>query len=285
MALSWHAVNGLFAARMGAFPATLDEWQQLSFIRAMEAAPQLPPRYEVLRVLDPSGARFAASVNYLNHPSPYYLSTGPVDRLVCGAALGLRLANLGPSLVAVALLLAAGFRAPRLARAGCVRRRPGAVSKLSVVAGLINNDKAASLIGLIEWQREPTRRSALLLALGLAQCRRTKHTVLLMAGFGAVIAEVLRLRFRAPRPEHWAYALAPSPAWPISPPPADCCTIPRPSMRRPPSAPPCPRRPTPSTSSATRPRSGGRWSRAAFCSRLASTLSSPWPGRARRRPG
>jgi hypothetical protein len=170
VALSWHAVNGLFAARMGAFPATLDERQHLSFIRAMEAAPQLPPRYEVLRVLDPSGARFAASVNHLNHPSPYYLAMGPVDRLVGGSALGLRLAT----------------SAGRCSRPA------------SECSGWPERAVFAAPLVLL------TRRSALLPALGLALCGRSNHTVLMMVGFGALIAEVLRLRFRAPRPEHWA---------------------------------------------------------------------------------
>lgn len=214
VALGWHAVNGLVAALMGAFPATLDELQHLSFIRAMAATPQLLPRYQDLRVLDPSGGRFTGAVNYLNHPSPYYLVMGQVDRLLGGSVLGLRLANLGLSLAAVALLLSAGFRVLKDWRERAVFAAVLVLfPKLGVVAGLINNDNAALLatgaafLGLVEWQRRPSARSALLLGLGLAFCGWAKLTALIMLGAGALVAEALRLRAGGQRPALRDYAI------------------------------------------------------------------------------
>jgi hypothetical protein len=214
LALAWHAVNGLVAALMGAFPATLDELQHLSFVRAMAATPQLLPRYQDLRVLDPTGGHFTGAVNYLNHPAPYYLVMGQVDRLLGGSVLGLRIANLGLSLAAVALLLAAGFRVLKGWRERAVLAAVLVLfPKLGVVAGLINNDNAALLatgvafFGLIEWQRRPMARSALLLAFGLALCGWAKLTALIMVGAGALIAEALRLRSGGKRPDLGAYAI------------------------------------------------------------------------------
>src|SRR5580704_17139250 len=97
-ALSFHAASGPISALMGVFPTTLDELEHLSYIRSMEQAPRLVPRYEDLRVLAPVGGHFTSAVNYLNHPSPYYLLMGLVDRAVGGSILGLRLADLGLSL-------------------------------------------------------------------------------------------------------------------------------------------------------------------------------------------
>jgi hypothetical protein len=214
LALAWHATNGLFAALMGRFPATLDELQHLSFIRWMEREPRLLPRYQDLRVLDAGAERFTATANYLNHPSPYYLLMGLADRALGGSILGLRLADLGLSLCAVAVMLIAGFRVltgwrERAVFAAVLVLFP----KLGVVAGLISNDNAALLaagvafLGLIEWQRRPVAGTALLLGFGLALCGWTKLTVLLMAGFAVVVAEALRLWTDKARPRAGAYAI------------------------------------------------------------------------------
>ena len=199
-ALGFHALNGLLAALMDRFPSSLDELQHLSFVRAMAARPRLLPDYDNLRVLAGPGGGFTDAPNYLNHPSPYYLLMAPLDRLMGGSILGLRLANLGLSLAAVAILLLAGFQVLRGWReravfAGALVLFP----KLGAVAGLINNDNAALLavavavLGLVAWQREPTWRAALLLATGLTACGWTKLTVLLMIAFSVAIAEGLRL--------------------------------------------------------------------------------------------
>ena len=199
-ALAFHALNGGFAVLMDRFPSSLDELQHLSFIRSMEARPSLLPNYDALRTLSGSASGFTDAPNYLNHPSPYYLLMGPIDRLTGGSIVGLRLANLSLSLAAVAILLVAGFRVlkrwrERAVFAGALVLFP----KLGAVAGLINNDNGAILavavavLGLVAWQRDPGRRSALLLAAGLALCGWTKLTVLLMVAFSVVIAEGLRL--------------------------------------------------------------------------------------------
>jgi hypothetical protein len=199
-ALGFHILNGDCAALMDRFPSSLDELQHLSFIRAMAARPRVLPDYDALRVLAGPAGGFTATPNYLNHPSPDYLLMAPIDRLVGGSILGLRLANLSLSLAAVAILLAAGFQVlkgwrERAVFAGALVLFP----KLGAVAGLINNDNAAFLavavavLGLVAWQRAPSRRSAILLALGVALCGWTKLTVLLMIGFSVAIGEALRL--------------------------------------------------------------------------------------------
>ena len=199
-ALGFHTLNGLLALFMDRFPSSLDELQHLSFIRTMETRPSLLPNYDGLRVLSGPDGGFTDAPNYLNHPSPYYLLMGPVDRLTGGSIVGLRLANLSLSLAAIAILLLAGFKVlkgwrERAVFAGALVLFP----KIGAVAGLINNDNGAlmavaiALLGLVAWQRAPTRRTALLLALGVAACGWTKLTVLLMVAFSVVIAEGLRL--------------------------------------------------------------------------------------------
>jgi uncharacterized membrane protein YhaH (DUF805 family) len=199
-ALVLHIVNGLVSALMGAFPASLDELQHFSLIRTLEASPRLFPAYDSLRDLDPRTLQFTAQANYLNHPSPYYLLMGLVDRAAHGSVLALRLTDLGLSTLAVLIMLVAGFRA----LAGWKERALFALllvlfPKLGAVAGLINNDNAALLataiafLGLVEWQRRPSAATGLLLAAGLALCGWTKLTVFLMAGFAVVIAEALRV--------------------------------------------------------------------------------------------
>jgi hypothetical protein len=213
-ALAFHAVNGLFAALMDRFPSALDELQHLSYVRAMEVSPSLFTRFEQLRVLDSSGARFSSAANYLSHPSPYYLLMGLFDRALGGSILGLRLVNLGLSFGAVAIMLAAGYRVltgwrERAVFAAALVLFP----KLGSVAGLINNDNgallatAAAFFGLIEWQRRPCARTGALLGLGLALCGWTKLTVLVMAGLAVLIAEGLRLWSRKTRPGLGGYAL------------------------------------------------------------------------------
>lgn len=198
-ALAFHATNGILVALFGPFPNNLDEIQHLSYIRWMEGAPRLFPRYQDMRVLDVRGAHFTQAVNYLNHPSPYYLLMGAVDRVLGGSTLGLRFVDLGLSLGGVALLLWAAYRVlgswkERAVFAAALVLFP----QLGVVAGLINNDDAALLatgvafLGLIEWQRRPSGKTALILGLGVALCGWTKLTVLLMIGFSVLIAEALR---------------------------------------------------------------------------------------------
>lgn len=213
-ALAFQAAGGLLTSLMGSFPASLDELQHLSFIRWTERAPRLFPRYEDMRVLDPRGERFTSAVNYLNHPSPYYLLMGLVDQAVGGSILGLRLVNLGLSLCAVALMLAAGFRLLKDWKARSIFAAVLVLfPKLGVFAGMINNDNAALLatavtvIGLIEWQRRPSAMTALLLGLGVAFCGWTKFTVLLMMTFSVLIAEGLRLWTESKRPSLGAYAV------------------------------------------------------------------------------
>jgi hypothetical protein len=211
-ALVWHLLNGLAAALMGAFPASLDELQHLSFIRTMEAAPSLFPHYERMRVLDAATQRFTHAANYLYHPSPYYILMGSIDRVAHGSILDLRLVNLAVSAVAVVLMLAAGFRVlsgwkERWVFAAALVLFP----KLGVVAGLINNDNAALLaaavafFGLIEWQRKPSGWTALILGIGLALCGWTKLTVLLMAGFATLFGEGLRWRAQGRLPPSRTY--------------------------------------------------------------------------------
>ncbi len=208
-ALAFHALGGLLAALMDRFPSSLDELQHLSFIRAMGMRPRVLPNYDDLRVLAGPAGGFTNAPNYLNHPSLYYMLMAPLDRLTGGSVLALRLANLGLSLAAVAILLAAGFKVlkgwrERAVFAGALVLFP----KLAAVAGLINNDNGALLavavavFGLIAWQRAPSRGAVLVLALGVALCGWTKLTVLLMIGFSVAIAEGLRL-WRTRRPAPW----------------------------------------------------------------------------------
>lgn len=212
-ALVFHFVNGLATILTVRFPSGVDGRQHLSFIRAMEQRPQLFPRYQDLRVLDASNLAFTTTPNYLNHPSPYYLAMGVIDRLTGGSIAALRAANLSLSLIAVGIFIAGGFQLfkgwrERTIFAGALVLFP----KLGLIAGLINNDNAALLavaltfLGLVRWQKRPDWSSAILLSIGLALCGWTKLTVLIMAGAATMIAELLRIHARTARPTLLQYA-------------------------------------------------------------------------------
>jgi hypothetical protein len=206
-ALAFHVLGAALVADLSLFPSSLDEIQHLSYLRWMAHAPALFPHFEAIPTLDDRATHWTAAPNYLNHPSPYYLALGGLDRLLGGSVAAMRLVNIALSGLAVAIMLRAGFTVLRTPREQAVFAAFLVLfPKMGVVAGIVSNDNAALLAtavvfaGLLRWHATGRLADAALLAAGLALCGWTKFTVFLMAGFAVAIAELPRLKLMAVRP-------------------------------------------------------------------------------------
>src|ERR1700737_3602381 len=50
-----------------------DEVAHTSYVAHLQRSGETWPAFENMRMLDPSSFRFTSELNYLNHPSPYYV--------------------------------------------------------------------------------------------------------------------------------------------------------------------------------------------------------------------
>jgi hypothetical protein len=186
------------------FPYGLDQWMHVSFVRWEEAHPELFPRYEAMRVLSIDLGHWTKYQTWLTHPSLYYLLMAPLD-LATRSTLALRLANLALAAVALALMLAGGFRelggsAERAVFAATLVAFP----KLAIVAGMVNNDNLALVASGVGFYAMTLARAGrtrpILLALAFALAGWSKLTALIFLGFGVGFAELLS--GRRPGREH-----------------------------------------------------------------------------------
>jgi hypothetical protein len=191
------------------FPATIDELEHLSFVRAMERTPRMFRDYTQLRILDPDLSKFSATPNYLNHPSLYYLAMAALDRPQAGPDVSvrrLRLFNTALSTPAVAIMLLAGAAVfpdagSRLTFGLFLVLFP----KSNILGGLINNDNLAFLTaaimfaGLLRFLRRQDVWGAVLTGVGLALAGWSKLNIAIMLGFSAAICILLAI-LRPPRP-------------------------------------------------------------------------------------
>lgn len=189
----------------------IDETAHLSFIMAESANPQLFPRYEALPMLaEGSLATFGDGVNYLNHPSFYYLllSLFVVPELAPETQmLVFRLVNMAISAAAVVLLFALSARLFTRYREHFVFAAVIVLTpKVGGTSGLISNDNLALLASALTFlgfvalhRREATARTATLLGAGFALAALSKLTAGLMLGLVILFGHLRQWRrFAAP---------------------------------------------------------------------------------------
>ncbi len=165
------------------YPSAFDELEHVSYAAHLQETGRIIPVFEEQRTLvETDMARWQDRVNYLGHPSPYYLYVGLfLDRTqaVGRAIIAPRLASAALVLGGVVLVLLTGARAfagDRLALAVfCLLI--AACPKLHAMAGQVTNDALAWLAGgLAYWGASrlgpaaspPRRRAGALAAIGLA---------------------------------------------------------------------------------------------------------------------
>ncbi|MCA8933994.1 MAG: glycosyltransferase family 39 protein, partial [Rhodospirillaceae bacterium] len=146
VSLSVALILASLSALLLPYPSPFDEAAHLSYARHVFDHPALLPALDRMR--QESGA-----ANYLNHPAPYYLIVGAVDRLAGGAVAIVRLASAALHVAAFALLIdaAAATRHPNRAMAALV-----CLSVLMPLAhmlgGFVTNDTLAFFTGaLVVW--------------------------------------------------------------------------------------------------------------------------------------
>jgi hypothetical protein len=189
-----------------------DEVAHASYIAHLQHSGESWPAFADMRMLDPSGFHFTGEVNYLDHPSPYYVLLARLGPELEGhpqAILVHRLFNVALAAVGLAALMALGLAA----------RLPGltfyayvvplaCIPVLAPLAGAINNDNAAfaggAIATLAAFQLLATgSRTWLLAALGgVIVASWAKFTGLLLAG-GLVAGVLLWLLWRGRLPLRW----------------------------------------------------------------------------------
>jgi hypothetical protein len=170
-----------------------------------------------MRMLDPSNFHFTSEVNYLNHPSPYYLLLARLGPNLEGhpeAILVHRLFNVALGAIGLAALMAIGLvaRLPRFAFYAYVFPL-ACIPVLVPLAGAINNDNAAlaggGIAALAAFQLLVTgSRASLLAALcGVVLAAWAKFTGLVLVG-GLVAGVLLWLLWRGRLQHRWIVPIA-----------------------------------------------------------------------------
>ena len=194
-----------------------DEVAHASYIAHLQSTGEAWPAFAEMRMLDPSSFRFTSEVNYLNHPSPYYLLLARLGPSLEGhpqAILLHRLFNVALAAVGFAALMAIGLalRLPRLTLYAYIVPL-ACIPVLAPLAGAVNNDNAAfaggAIATLAAFQLLTTGRRAWLLAAlgGVIVASWSKFTGLLLAG-GLVGGVLLWLLWRGRLPSRWIAPIA-----------------------------------------------------------------------------
>jgi hypothetical protein len=194
-----------------------DEVAHASYIAHLQHAGETWPAFKDMRMLDPSSFRFTSELNYLDHPSPYYVLLAHLGPNLEGhpeAILVYRLFNVVLAAIGFAALMAVGLVAglPRLTLYAYIVPL-ACIPVLVPLAGSINNDNAAFAGGgiatLAALQLLATgSRASLLAALGgVIVASWAKFTALLLVG-GLVAGVLLWLLWRGRLPSRWIGLIA-----------------------------------------------------------------------------
>ena len=194
-----------------------DEVAHASYVAQLQQTGQLWPRFEDLRMLDPSSFAFTSQANYLNHPSPYYFllaRLGPVLEGHPEAIFVHRLFNVALVAIGLAALMAMGIAAglPRLSFYAYIIPI-AAIPVLAPLAGAVNNDNAAFAGGgiatLATFQLLVSGNPISLLAalVGLIVASWAKFTGLLLVG-GLVGGALLWMLWRGRLQPRWTLPIA-----------------------------------------------------------------------------
>ena len=194
-----------------------DEVAHVSYVAHLQRTGQLWPRFEDLRMLDPSSFSFTNQANYLNHPSPYYFLLARLGPILEGhpeAVFVHRLFNVALAAIGLTALIAMGIAAglPRLTFYAYIVPL-AAIPVLVQLAGAVNNDNAAFAGGgiatLATFQLLVLGNPISLLAalVGLIVASWAKFTGLLLVG-GLVGGALLWMLWRGRLQPRWSVPIA-----------------------------------------------------------------------------
>ncbi|MDB5531760.1 MAG: hypothetical protein JWO28_75 [Hyphomicrobiales bacterium] len=187
-----------------------DEVAHASYVAHLQKTGEVWPAFDDQRALDPVTFRFTGGLNYLNHPSPYYVLLARLGPQLEGhpeAIVVHRLLNIVLVAIGLAAMMMIGLIAPlpRLSLYAYVVPL-ACIPVLVPLAGAINNDNLAFAGGgiatLAAWQLASTgSRASLLAALaGVVMASWAKMTGLLLVGGlvgGVLVWTLWRGRFQA----------------------------------------------------------------------------------------
>ena len=176
-----------------------DEVAHASYVAHLQHSGEMWPAFGTMRMLDPSTFRFTSEMNYLDHPSPYYLLLARLGPSLEGNPQAIvihRLFDVALAAIGLAALMAIGLVAglPRASFYAYIVPIAG-IPVLVSVAGAVSNDNAAFAGGgiatLAAFQFLATgSRASLLAALGgVIVASWAKFTGLLLSG--GMVAGVL----------------------------------------------------------------------------------------------
>lgn len=194
-----------------------DEVAHASYVAHLQHSGEIWPAFNDMRLLDPSTFHFTSELNYLDHPSPYYVLLARLGPDLEGhpkAILVHRLINVVIAAIGFAALMAIGLVAglPRLTLYAYVIPLV-CIPVLVPLAGSITNDNAAFTGGgiatLAALQLLVTgSRASLMAALGgVIIASWAKFTALLLVG-GLVAGVLLWLLWRGRLPSRWIPLIA-----------------------------------------------------------------------------
>jgi hypothetical protein len=183
-----------------------DEVAHASYIAHLQRSGEMWPAFDDMHMLDPSSFQFTRELNYLNHPSPYYLLLARLGPRLEGhpeAILAHRLFNVVLGAIGLAALLAIGVVAKLPLPAFYAYVVPlAAIPVLAPLAGAINNDNAAfaggsiATLGAFALLATGSRTWLLVSLGGVIAASWAKFTGLLLAG-GLVGGVLLWLLWRS----------------------------------------------------------------------------------------
>jgi hypothetical protein len=210
-------VAAVFSAVRKDVTRGFDEVAHASYIAHLQHSGETWPAFKDMRMLDPSSFRFTSELNYLDHPSPYYVLLAHLGPNLEGhpeAILVYRLFNVALAAIGFAALMAVGLvaRLPRLTLYAYIVPL-ACIPVLVPLAGAINNDNAAFAGGgiatLAALQLLATgSRASLMAALGgVIVASWAKFTALLLVG-GLVAGVLLWLLWRGRLPSRWIGLIA-----------------------------------------------------------------------------
>jgi hypothetical protein len=194
-----------------------DEVAHVSYIAYLQRSGDTWPAFAKMPMLDPSSFRFTSEVNYLNHPSPYYLLLARLGPDLEGhpeAIVFYRLLNVALDAIGLAALMAIGLAAGLPRSTFCAYIVPIAcIPVLTLLAGSVSNDNAAfaggaiATLGAYQLLVSGSRTWLLAALSGVVVASWAKFTALLLAG-GLVGGVLLWLLWRGRLPSRWIAPIA-----------------------------------------------------------------------------
>lgn len=131
------------------FPSQIDELPHFSVIRAQYDHPTLFPDWSQYRILRPDDlTQWSETINYINHPSLYYLMLAPLWSLT-GDPMVFRIVNAFLSACALVIMFVAVRRrfSSDVVSPALFAIFAATFPKAAVVGGMVNNDNLAALAG------------------------------------------------------------------------------------------------------------------------------------------